>query len=82
MANQKSFGDFCHRVGFAALREYVATYVPTGGKVIPKNIGSDYRVNLRPNVFENLKQAAQNEGRTLAEIASDAIEAYCKILRR
>ncbi|NJM75292.1 MAG: sulfite reductase, ferredoxin dependent [Acaryochloridaceae cyanobacterium RU_4_10] len=72
----ESFGDFCHRVGFAALREYVATYVPTGGKSNSEKHRVRYRVNLRPNVFENLKQAAQNEGRTLAEIASDAIEAY------
>jgi sulfite reductase (ferredoxin) len=72
----ESFGDFCHRVGFAALREYVATYVPIGGKNNSEKHRVRYRVNLRPNVFENLKQAAQNEGRTLAEIASDAIEAY------
>jgi sulfite reductase (ferredoxin) len=72
----ESFGDFCHRVGFAALREYVATYIPIGGKSNSEKHRVRYRVNLRPNVFENLKQAAQNEGRTLAEIASDAIEAY------
>jgi sulfite reductase (ferredoxin) len=72
----ESFGDFCHRIGFTALREYVATYVPTSSKSNSEKHRIRHRVNLRPNVFENLKLAAQNEGRTLAEIASDAIEAY------
>jgi sulfite reductase (ferredoxin) len=72
----ESFGDFCHRIGFTALREYVATYVPTSSKSNSEKHRIRHRVNLRPTVFENLKLAAQNEGRTLAEIASDAIEAY------
>jgi sulfite reductase (ferredoxin) len=72
----ESFGDFCHRIGFAALREYVTTYVPTSSKSNSEKHRIRHRVNLRPTVFENLKLAAQNEGRTLAEIASDAIEAY------
>ncbi len=72
----ESFGDFCHRIGFTALREYVATYVPISGRSNSEKHRIRHRVNLRPNVFENLKQAAQDEGRTLAEIASDAIEAY------
>jgi sulfite reductase (ferredoxin) len=72
----ESFGDFCHRIGFTALREYVATYVSTSSKSNSEKHRIRHRVNLRPTVFENLKLAAQNEGRTLAEIASDAIEAY------
>jgi sulfite reductase (ferredoxin) len=72
----ESFGDFCHRIGFTALREYVATYLPTSSKSNSEKHRIRHRVNLRPTVFENLKLAAQNEGRTLAEIASDAIEAY------
>jgi sulfite reductase (ferredoxin) len=72
----ESFGDFCHRIGFAALQEYVTTYVPTSSKSNSEKHRIRHRVNLRPTVFENLKLAAQNEGRTLAEIASDAIEAY------
>jgi sulfite reductase (ferredoxin) len=44
-------------------------------------VGSDknrtrYRVNLREETFRQLKTVATTQGRTLAEIASDAIESY------
>jgi sulfite reductase (ferredoxin) len=72
----ESFGDFCHRVGFDALRNYSATYVaPVSQKGMNKQ-RIRHRVNLRPDVFARLKQAGETEGRTLADIASDAIEAY------
>jgi sulfite reductase (ferredoxin) len=74
----ESFGDFCHRVGFDALKSYVATYVPSNGRNSSEKHRIRHRVNLRPDVFVSLKQAAQDEGRTLAEIASDAIDAYLK----
>jgi sulfite reductase (ferredoxin) len=67
------FGDFCDRVGFAALQDYAASYVPAepAGKQRLR-----HRVNLRPDVFERLKETALAEKRTLAEIASEAIETY------
>jgi sulfite reductase (ferredoxin) len=72
----ESFGDFCHRVGFDALRNYSATYMaPVSQKGMNKQ-RIRHRVNLRPDVFARLKQAGETEGRTLADIASDAIEAY------
>ncbi|WP_404789678.1 sulfite reductase, ferredoxin dependent [Altericista sp. CCNU0014] len=74
----ESFGDFCHRVGFDALRSYAQTYVPAPVKASADRHRLRYRVNLRPKVFEDLKQAAEVQGRTLADIASDAIEAYLK----
>jgi sulfite reductase (ferredoxin) len=74
----ESFGDFCHRVGFEALRNYAQTYVPAAAKGSSDRHRLRYRVNLKPSVFEDLKQAAQAQGRTLADIASDAIDAYLK----
>jgi sulfite reductase (ferredoxin) len=61
------------RVGFDALQDYAASYVPTeaAGKQRLR-----HRVNLRPDVFERLKETALVEKRTLADIASEAIEAY------
>jgi sulfite reductase (ferredoxin) len=72
----ESFGDFCHRVGFEALRNYAQTYVPASAKGSSDRHRLRYRVNLKPSVFEDLKQAAQDQGRTLADIASDAVSAY------
>ncbi|MCG9890135.1 MAG: sulfite reductase, ferredoxin dependent [Thermosynechococcaceae cyanobacterium MS004] len=69
----ESFGDFCDRVGFEALEDYAATYTPAkpGAKQRLR-----YRVNLRPDVFNRLKETAHLKGKTLAEIASEAIDAY------
>jgi sulfite reductase (ferredoxin) len=72
----ESFGDFCHRVGFDALRCYSQTYVPSQQRARAEKHRIRHRVNLRPDVFARLKQAGEMEGRTLADIASDAIEAY------
>jgi sulfite reductase (ferredoxin) len=74
-AQRESFGDFCDRVGFEALQNYAASYIPAD-RIEKQRLR--HRVNLRPDVFERLKQTAQSEGRTLAEIASDAIDAYLK----
>jgi sulfite reductase (ferredoxin) len=71
----ESFGDFCNRMGVDALREYASQYVPRRGRASDKN-RMRYRVNLRQDVFERLKQTASDEKRTLADIASEAIEAY------
>jgi sulfite reductase (ferredoxin) len=71
----ESFGDFTNRVGVEALQEYASEYVPKRGRSSDKN-RMRYRVNLRQEVFERLKQAAAEEKRTLADIASEAIETY------
>ncbi|NJK42127.1 MAG: NADPH-dependent assimilatory sulfite reductase hemoprotein subunit, partial [Acaryochloridaceae cyanobacterium SU_2_1] len=71
----ESFGDFCDRVGFEALRQFSATYQPT------ESSGSEssrvrYRVNLRPDIYSRLKETASTQGKTLTEIASEALEVY------
>lgn len=71
----ESFGDFTNRVGVEALQEYASEYVPKRGRSSDKS-RMRYRVNLRQDVFERLKQAAAEEKRTLADIASEAIESY------
>ncbi|HEY9826861.1 MAG TPA: sulfite reductase, ferredoxin dependent [Stenomitos sp.] len=70
------FGDFCHRVGIEGLRQYAQTYGQNPASTSSGKPRLRYRVNLRPDVFSRLKQAADQEGRTLAEIASEAIETY------
>jgi sulfite reductase (ferredoxin) len=70
---QESFGNFCHRVGFDALREFVATYksppTPTGSR--PR-----YRIGLRKEVYDRLKATALAQGIPMTEFASRAIDAY------
>mmetsp|Transcript_3426 Transcript_3426/g.11212 ORF Transcript_3426/g.11212 Transcript_3426/m.11212 type:complete len:360 (+) Transcript_3426:3-1082(+) len=64
----EAFGDFCDRVGFEVLNEYIAAYVPPPTiQVLPK-------VGLRPEVFAKLQAAAEAKGTTLSDLASDVID--------
>ncbi|MEM9136443.1 MAG: NADPH-dependent assimilatory sulfite reductase hemoprotein subunit, partial [Cyanobacteria bacterium P01_F01_bin.42] len=82
----ESFGDFCDRVGLDALHKFMDTYDPNMLNVLnqmDQAKRSDkgrtrYRVNVREDVFRQLKDTASDKGRTLADIASEAIEVYLK----
>ncbi|WP_299404472.1 sulfite reductase, ferredoxin dependent [Acaryochloris sp. IP29b_bin.148] len=76
----ESFGDFCDRIGFDALRQYSDTYDPTTqtGKISSSRVR--HRVNLRAEVYDRLKQTASTQGKTLTELASDAIDLYLQNL--
>jgi sulfite reductase (ferredoxin) len=69
---EESFGDFCHRVGFAALREFAAAY---GGKSRVR-----HRVDMGETVYEQLKAAAAAQGKPMTEVVNAAILAYLKTL--
>ncbi|WP_164920675.1 sulfite reductase, ferredoxin dependent [Thermosynechococcus vestitus] len=71
----ESFGDFCHRVGFAALRQFAANYVPTAP---PKR----YRVDVRADQYQQLKELAAAEGRSLAAVTREAIQHYLEQSRQ
>lgn len=68
----ESFGDFCDRIGFDALREFSASYQPPS----PNQSRTRYRVNLRPEIYNQLKETATMQGKTLTEMASAALEVY------
>lgn len=82
----ESFGDFCNRVGFEALQEFSEKYEPSmldaldqmGRSKRSEKGRTRYRVNVREDIFRQLKDTATNQGRTLADIASEAIESYLK----
>ncbi len=65
----ESFGDFCHRVGFAALREFAANYVPTATT-------KRYRVDVRADQYQQLKEWAAAKGMSLAAVTREAIQRY------
>ncbi len=84
---KESFGDFCDRVGFDAIRKYTVTYQsgaslgneeesakPAKKKDVGKN--RRHRVRLRDDLHARLKAAADKQGKTMTEIASEALEAY------
>ncbi|URR36128.1 sulfite reductase, ferredoxin dependent [Thermosynechococcus sp. HN-54] len=65
----ESFGDFCHRVGLAALREFAATYVPATPT-------KRYRVDVRADQYQQLKELAAAKGMSLAAVTREAIQRY------
>ncbi|MFN4270529.1 MAG: sulfite reductase, ferredoxin dependent [Thermosynechococcus sp.] len=65
----ESFGDFCHRVGLAAVREFAATYVPAAAT-------KRYRVDVRADQYQQLKELAAAKGMSLAAVTREAIQRY------
>jgi sulfite reductase (ferredoxin) len=70
---EESFGDFCHRIGFDALREFAATYQP---QTTTNPSKSRHRVSIRDEVYIQLKQAATAQNRPMTELVNDALAAY------
>ncbi|MEM6425308.1 MAG: sulfite reductase, ferredoxin dependent [Cyanobacteria bacterium P01_H01_bin.119] len=74
----ESFGDFCSRVGFEALREFTANYQPLATGQKPNR--SRHRIGVSTGTYDALKAAVGQQGRPMTEIAEDAIAAYLKQL--
>ncbi|AFY67825.1 sulfite reductase, ferredoxin dependent [Geitlerinema sp. PCC 7407] len=74
----ESFGDFCHRVGFDALRQFAATYQSAPAAPAATNGKSRPRVSLAPSTYERLKEAATTQGKPMTELVNEAIEAYLR----
>lgn len=82
----ESFGDFCDRVGFDAIREFTAQYQPETTPVniepvAPKATASKsrkarYRVSLHDDLYAKLKATATNQGRSMTDLVKEALEAY------
>lgn len=68
----ESFGDFCHRVGFDALRNFAATYKPKP-TITSK---SRHRIGVRDAVYDRLRVAAKSQNKSMTELVNTAIEAY------
>ncbi|MBD2384656.1 sulfite reductase, ferredoxin dependent [Cylindrospermum sp. FACHB-282] len=70
--SRESFGDFCDRVGFDAIREFTASYEPptaNGSK-------SRHRVSLREDVYLQIKEAAEKQDRPMTELVHEALDKY------
>ncbi|MEH2250749.1 sulfite reductase, ferredoxin dependent [Nostoc sp.] len=71
--SKESFGDFCDRVGFDAIREFTATYDPQTADSASK---SRHRVNLKAEVYTKLKEVAQSQDKPMTQLVTEALEAY------
>ncbi|MEH2262368.1 sulfite reductase, ferredoxin dependent [Nostoc sp.] len=71
--SKESFGDFCDRVGFDAIREFSATYEPQAANGANK---SRHRVNLKEEVYGKLKEVAESQGKPMTQLVTEALEVY------
>ncbi len=71
----ESFGDFCARVGFDAIRDFASSYEskPSDGNHKTK---SRHRISLREQMYIKLKSVSEKEGKPMSELVNDALEAF------
>lgn len=78
---KESFGSFCGRVGFAAIRNFAAnytigSYMDTDTAPKRKFRKNQRRVSVPDEVFPRLKEIAEKEGRPMNQIIADALDEY------
>ncbi|TAF15475.1 MAG: sulfite reductase, ferredoxin dependent, partial [Nostocales cyanobacterium] len=74
---KEKFGDFCDRVGLEAIREFSATYTPG----TPTSSGkSRHRVSLKDDVYNKLKETAEQQGKPMTELVNEALDKYFQSL--
>lgn len=79
--SKESFGSFCSRVGFAAIRNFsanytIGSYMDTDTTPKRKFRKNQRRVSVPDDVFPRLKEVAQKEGRPMNQIIADALSEY------
>ena len=79
--SQESFGSFCSRVGFAAIRNFsenytIGSYMDTDTTTKRKFRKNQRRVSVPDDVFPKLKELAEKEGRPMNQIIADALSEY------
>jgi sulfite reductase (ferredoxin) len=74
---EESFGEFCQRVGFTAIREFAEQYQksPTT-KSRRRNRKNQHRIGIADELFVRLKQVSVEQKRPMNQIVSEALEAY------
>ena len=79
--SKESFGSFCNRVGFAAIRNFAenyttGSYMDTDTTTKRKFRKNQRRVSVPDDVFPRLKEIAEKEGRPMNQIIADALSDY------
>ncbi|WP_448597358.1 sulfite reductase, ferredoxin dependent [Thermoleptolyngbya sp.] len=72
------FGDFAHRVGLEALRQFAAKYKPGQPAKTARPGKARYRIGIRDEVYEKLKAIATDKRLSMTDITTQALEEYLK----
>ncbi|MCG6133867.1 MAG: sulfite reductase, ferredoxin dependent [Nostoc sp. LLA-1] len=81
----ESFGDFCDRLGFDALREFASNYelgsfTPQATQPKRSPSRSRHRISLHDEIYEKLKAAATSQGQPMTNLVNQALEEYLQKL--
>jgi sulfite reductase (ferredoxin) len=71
----ESFGNFCARVGFDAIRDFATSYESKASQGNEKT-KNRHRISLREQMYLKLKSAAEKEGKPMSELVNEALEAF------
>eukprot|EP01023_Acetabularia_acetabulum_P040136 TRINITY_DN3887_c0_g1_i12.p1 TRINITY_DN3887_c0_g1~~TRINITY_DN3887_c0_g1_i12.p1 ORF type:complete len:645 (-),score=124.94 TRINITY_DN3887_c0_g1_i12:1498-3432(-) len=63
----EGFGDFCARVGFDAIREYVEKYIPVDMQEALPMVGLD------DDTYQLLQNSAQSQGKSVSHLVSELL---------
>jgi sulfite reductase (ferredoxin) len=80
--NQESFGDFCHRVGFDAIRDFATNYKPprpksrTKGEKRRRIRKHEHRISVNDSVYDKLKAISTKNKKSMKAIVTEALETY------
>ncbi len=81
----ESFGDFCNRIGFEAIRKFTKKYKPmTNTKKTrtkstekrPRVRKHEHRISVSDTVYEKLKTIASDDKKPMKTIIQEALDAY------
>ena len=88
----ESFGDFCDRVGFEAIREFTVSYEsdpisPQSDQGLANEViqpepsttqtrQHNPRISVDRALHQRLKQASQQQGKSMSQIVTEALNAY------
>jgi sulfite reductase (ferredoxin) len=85
----ESFGDFCNRVDFESLRNFAASYQPStqpeastpkARSVSPSRAKIRHRIDIRDDVFQQIKKLAEEQGKSLPQMVTEAVASYLENL--
>jgi sulfite reductase (ferredoxin) len=77
---KETFGQFCDRVGFEALKEYQDKYDPSMAGLSQSKKSqkkrNEHRISVNEQWYQKLKATANKENKAMSQIVSDALDAY------
>jgi sulfite reductase (ferredoxin) len=74
--SKESFGEFCHRVGFTALREFSQSYGSGDENRKGQGRKNQRRVSLSDEMYNQLKARSERDKCPMNQIVQEALTAY------